>query len=78
MWMECQLAALHFNAMKTETTKAAEECLKALGKQAHGRESIDFLCEAARLKFSLAEIEELRRLYGLPPCEEMVKAKQKL
>ena len=62
--------------MESENTKIISVCNEFIGKQALGRECIDLLCEAQRLKFSADEIAELQRLYVLAAPVAPVKTPQ--
>lgn len=63
MWMECEPEPAHLYAMSSHhITKIADPEL-LLGQKAKGRNNVDLLAEAVRLKFSELELLELRRLY---------------
>jgi hypothetical protein len=75
MWMECEPEPAHlFGMVPHDITKIADPEL-LLGQKAKGRNNVDLIAEAVRLKFSELELLELRRLYQeaqtMAPLETM-------
>jgi hypothetical protein len=63
MFLECQCATAHVAAMDLLDTPQFAALNVPLGQPAPNRGPVDLLAEATRLKFSVEEIAELKRLY---------------
>ena len=74
--MDCQRRLAHLEFMESVNTKIISVSNEPIGKQAVGRERVDLLFEAERLKFSADEIAELQRLYVLAVPEVPAKTPQ--
>ena len=76
MWMECQRGHIHIDVMESGNIKPVTVINEPIGIKAMGRESVDLIFEAERLKFSADEIAELQRLYVLAAPAAPVKTPQ--
>jgi hypothetical protein len=68
MFLECQCATAHVASMALPDTRQLAALSAPLGQPAPNRGPVDLLAEAMRLKFSIEEIAELKRLYEL--CDQ--------
>jgi hypothetical protein len=73
MFLECQCATAHVAAMDLIDVRQSAVLNAPLGQPAPNRGPVDLLAEATRLKFSVEEIAELKRLYEL--CDQMPNTK---
>jgi hypothetical protein len=63
--MECQNVTAHVEEMTVHDTQQISALNAPLGQPAADRGPVDLLAEAMRLKFSVEEIAELKRLYEM-------------
>jgi hypothetical protein len=63
--MECQNVTAHVKVMTVHDTQQIAVLNAPLGQPASNRGPVDLLAEAMRLKFSVEEIAELKRLYEM-------------
>ena len=75
MWMESHAALAHLDFMAQNASQRI--CSEPIGEAALNRGSIDLLVEATRLKFTEAEIIELKRLYAVKDQTSLGKTPQK-
>ena len=75
MWIESHVKLAHVLGM--ENNLARRIVNEALGEPAADRGQVDLLVEAMRLKFTDAEIAELKRLYRVADHTCLAKTPQK-
>jgi hypothetical protein len=75
MWMESHGRPAHVPTMASDMSQRISD--KPLGEPAPNRGPVDLLLEATRLKFTDAEIAELKRLYAANNQAAKAKTPQK-
>jgi hypothetical protein len=75
MWMESHCRPAHVSIMAPNTSQRISD--QPLGEPAPNRGPVDLLVEATRLKFTDAEIAELKRLYAANDQAAKAKTPQK-